>query len=106
MDDLLARLEGDLVRIRALYRLARKRGVAGEELAALEALGKTFRIELDRFRSTWDPAERKEAVLAVGRILGRLDGWVATRGAEFGEVWKRIEPAKRRPVRRPPLAAH
>lgn len=106
MDDLLARLEGDLVRIRALYRLARKRGVGGEELATLEALGKTFRTELERFRSTWDPAERKEAVLAVGRTLGRLDGWVATRSAEFGEVWKRIEVAKRRPVRRPPLVAH
>jgi len=106
MDDLLARLEGDLIRIRALYRLARERGVSGDELAALESLGKTFRTELERFRATWDPAERKEAVLAVGRILGRLDGWVATRGAEFGEVWKRIEVAKRRPSRRPPMLAH
>ncbi len=96
MDDLLARLEGDLLRIRALYRLARRRGAGERELRQLASLGKTFRTELDRFRSTGDPAERKEAVLAVGRILGRIDGWVTARGPDFRATWRKAAEANPR----------
>jgi hypothetical protein len=91
MDDLLARLEGDLVRIRALYRFARRRGGDADLLAQLESFGKGFRTELERFRATWDPAERKEAVLAAGRVLGRIDGWVLARGGDFAATWRRGE---------------